>query len=330
MKLRHAAALAVVGWPVAVRLNPLELLMSHGLRLLQICFDNSSRLSRKQYLFEYRGAKFKLVQNDPRRRPDNLLTIVPRGEPAALKRAFATAAEFLSALAWENNARVTVRLGGEINWPEDMGLEEARPSIFGLPRIPAEYVFGYHLFRIPHVRTDSQRKALAIFREANASNSDYLSFLFYWQIFEVEADDAVGFINKVYRKDRVHLRLADMDIHSLPLSGRSLGEYLSDDCRHAIAHIRRRLGKRSIELDNLDERDRLAYSVRVVKAFAQYYIREVLNLKEHLYLAIRKADCPVFADEKTRVDNRLKLMHPRIGPLISRGLTGRPRRSHGR
>lgn len=298
--------------------------------LVQICFDNSARLARPSYLFEYSGVRFKLVQHDPRRYPDHLLTIVPKYDPAALKQVFAVAAEFLSALAWENNARVTAHLAGGAGWPDTLDLKETKPNIFVLPRIPVGYTAGYHLSRVPLVCNQTQRTALSIFREATASNSDYLSFLFYWQVLEIEGRDPVGFINKVYRKHPTLLRLTGSNIGSLPLAGRSLGVYLSHDCRDAIAHLRRKPGKKSIELDNLDERTRLRRSVSVVRAFAQYYIREILGLKERLYLVRRTGDCPVFADQRALLNRDLKLKLPRIGkPLAPRGLTGRlrPRRN---
>lgn len=74
--------------------------------LLQIGFDNSHRLSRKEYFFEYRGVRFKLVQRNPRKWSDALLTIVPEMNGAANELAFARAAEFLSALGWQNHSMV--------------------------------------------------------------------------------------------------------------------------------------------------------------------------------------------------------------------------------
>jgi hypothetical protein len=35
--------------------------------LMEIGFDNSCRLARKRYMFQYRGVAFKLVQDNPRR-----------------------------------------------------------------------------------------------------------------------------------------------------------------------------------------------------------------------------------------------------------------------
>ncbi len=68
--------------------------------LMDIALDNAHRLRRKSYLFEYQGFRFKLVQDNPRKWSDHLLTIVPQDDHALEDRAFMTAAEFASALSW--------------------------------------------------------------------------------------------------------------------------------------------------------------------------------------------------------------------------------------
>lgn len=268
--------------------------------LLQISFDNSKRLAKKQYYFEYRGIQFKLIQDNPRKRADHLLTIVPDIDGPVREKAFSTVAEFLSALGWENGSRVAVWESGAVSWPSEYALRLAKPSIFTFPRIAVGGgALGYDLIRIPHIETEQQRVALALFREANASNNDYLSFLFFWQILETGGGNPVGFINKSYRRHRSKVRISSQEINQLPLRGRSLGNYLLDDCRHAIAHIRRRLGKASLDVDNPSERRRLALSVNVMKAVAEHYIREQLDLKNTLFLAYRKKrEIPVYIDRR--------------------------------
>lgn len=254
--------------------------------LLHICFDNSRRLTRKTHYFEYRGVSFKLIQNNPRKWADHLLTIVP--DEAAREQAFSAAAEFLSALAWENHSRVALWDAGYRSWPEPHSLRDARPCILTFPKISfGGTITGYGISRLPHIVTEDQRIALALFREARASNNDYLSFLFHWQVLEVCGGDTVGFINKTLRRNRAALRLNDEDLSSLPQHGKSLGAYLLDDCRHAIAHLRRRPGRTKLDVDKPADRIRLTHSVRVVEAFAEYFIRESLGLKKVMFLVRR-------------------------------------------
>jgi hypothetical protein len=299
--------------------------------LFQICFDNSHRLCRKTYVFEYKGVAFKLIQNDPRKRADHLLTIIPSYSDPARLNAFAKAAEFLSALAWETGARAKLWEVGAAAWPEDWPIEKARPCIFEPPRIPLMNALGYDLVRIPKIKTLEQRIALSLFREANASNNDYLSLIFYWQVLEVGCGSkADGFVNKTYGRRPNSLGHIQSDIALLQLGRRRLGDYLRDDCRNAVAHIRRKLGRTSIDLDEPEDRWRIAISVRIIKAFAAYYIRESLELNEHLYLARRRhRDVPIFLDSEA-MRNQGLLRHVLSPlPLLRRGLTGRSKGRYG-
>jgi hypothetical protein len=140
--------------------------------------------------------------------------------------------------------------------------------------------------------------ALGLFREANASNNDYLSFLFFWQVLEVGGGEPVTWVNEVYQKrlpDLVNLSLDLETIARLPLGARTLGDYFEDDCRHAIAHIRRYPGKKTLDVDMPSERIRLARSVDLIRELAEHYIREELGLKSYLHLAYRKkSEIPEF------------------------------------
>lgn len=255
-------------------------------------------MRRRHYLFEYRGVRFKLIQQNPRKWADHLLTIIPDWDQGTREQAFSVASEFLSALSWENRARIAIWEGGGRGWPDDSPLSRAVPCVFTFPRIPfGGNVIGYNVARIPKIETESQRVALTLFREAAASNNDYLSFLFYWQTLETNRANPESIIERAYRKHRNRLHITKSDLASLPVNGRSLSRYLRDDCRDAIAHIIRKPGKKKLELDRAEERARLAISTRVMKVFAEYYIQHVLNLQEHLYL-VRKSPraFPIFAD----------------------------------
>lgn len=254
---------------------------------MHICFDNSLRLERRVYYLEYRGVRFKLIQNNQRKWSDVLLTLVPSNDGAAQQRAYTAAGEFLSALSWENGSRIALENGGGFSVPEHYTLRQARCRVFSFPQIPfGGHVTGYGLSVIPNIENDEQRIALTLFREARSSNKVWLSFLLYWQVIHVGENDPVGWINRVYYKQsKVHVRAEER--RQLPLGGRRLGEYLQEDCRHAIAHIRRYPGRRFLRFDAGDENRRLAVSTRVVERFAKHYIRESLSLKKKLYLVRR-------------------------------------------
>jgi len=266
---------------------------------MQIGFDNDWRLRRKYYLFEYKGIRFKLFQNNPRKWSDCLLTILPDSSDKYREATYTIASEFLSALSWKLKSRIHLGGCGGCGWKSNSPLSKGKPSSYTFPRIPFEgNKVGCKLNNIPKVETDYQRAALSLYREANASNNYYLSFLFYWQVLETRNTKAIDYVNNVYRKKRRELKLNPRYISSLPLNAKALGNYLLDDCRHAIAHIRRKPGSKKLTFDRLDERERITYSVFVIKAFAEHYISHSIGLSGSLYLARKaKNSFPVFADE---------------------------------
>jgi hypothetical protein len=259
-------------------------------RLVHIPFSNSRRLTARTHLFAYRGQAFKLVQDARGKHADNLLCIVQ--DDAEQERAFSIAAEFFSALAWRNSSRVAfgVPLWGK---PAPASLNAARASMFTFPLItPGGDVGGYHISSIPHVQTDQQRLALALFREAGASNNEYLRFLFLWQILAIGAEP-IGVANSLWRRSRDALLRHDHvgAIERLPLRGKSIGNYFDDDCRNAIGHITRPPGETTLDFDSQEDRKRMSLSARAVRAFAVLFIEERLNLtgELHLYRAKRGA-----------------------------------------
>jgi hypothetical protein len=225
-------------------------------------------------------------------------------DEASKENAFSTAAEFLSALAWENKAAVALWNSGGASYGIG-SLKSCKPVVYTFPRIAYQgLVRGYDLVTIPYIQNEYQRIALALFREANASNNEYLSFLFFWQVLEVDGTEPIGFINRIYRKESSKLFLIAGTIKDLPLGLLTLGNYLYDDCRNAISHIRRNPGKKNLDIDRSSERLRLTRSVSVIKEFAEYYIRERLGLKEQLYLCYRnKRDIPRYVDSVELADD---------------------------
>lgn len=273
---------------------------------MHIGFDNSRRLRRKVYYFEYKGTRFKLIQNNPRLYSDVLLTIVPdltipqrRDHFEAQQTAFQNAAEFLSALSWQNNSIIRLtNLGGPSNG-RIRNLRKAKCGVFSFPQIP---FLGarkeYNLWRIPYIQTPTQADALALFREASSSNNEYLAFLFYWQILEMGKGHASDWVNKTYIQKRDSLFCSDHDLTQMPLNGKTLGKYFYEDCRCAIAHIcKPKPGNRIVRVDELKDIERISVSKRVIKAFARLYIKDVLGLNKTMYLFRKGAGFPVFVSE---------------------------------
>lgn len=271
--------------------------------LMFIGFDNSWRLRRKIYYFEYCGVRFKLIQNNWRKEQDVLATILPDFHDANIQnKIYAIASEFLCALSWENNSRTTIGNGWIRSCPNNQNLRKVKCQFFDFPRIAfsGKHIGrGYDISSLPHIETDEQRTALHLFRDARSSNNNYLSFLFYWQILEVGGTNAIGWTDKIIRKRPPGLKLFRDDIQNLPNGATSVGNYLYGDCRCAIAHIRRKPGERKLLLDSASDTARIAVSTRIVKDLAEFYIENHLGLRKRLWL-VRKTRraFPIYAEEK--------------------------------
>lgn len=250
--------------------------------VLHVCFDNSHRLAKRVHLFRYKGRDFKLVQSTNRRWADHLLTIVE--SEAERDDAFRTAAEFVSAHAWETGGKSAVWIAGSRSWHGT--LKAAKPSIFTFPRVnPFDRCGGFGLGWLPDVVTHEQRVALALFREARASNSPYQRFLFMWQVLEVLPGNGADYVDRTLAKHRARLGEIEGQLSSLEISGKSLGQQLWDDCRSAIAHVRRDPGKgATIEFDSSHDQLRLEAAARVIEVFAKHYIENKLGLTKYVYL----------------------------------------------
>lgn len=267
--------------------------------LMFIGFDNSARLFRNAYYFEYRGIRFKLIQNDCRKWCDVLVTILPNfRDQVAQDKVYSVASEFLSALSWENKSLVTIQNLGGRGCRDSQKLRSAKSQFRAYPRIPFQgYHVGYDISSLPQIENDEQRTALLLYRDALSSNHHYLAFLFFWQILEVCGTNPIQWVDKTIQARPTQLALHD--IQALQCGSLSVGNYLNDECRNAIAHIKRRPGSRKLLLDSAADVTRIAISTRAAKALAEFYIKNALGLTKRLHLVRKNGrGFPFYADDK--------------------------------
>jgi len=258
--------------------------------LMHIGFDNSARLWKNIFYFEYKGIRYKLIQNNSTKYRDVLLTIISDiNNIKSINHAYSIASEFISALSWQLNSFAKVKYLGGWGRLENFTLKRARCITFDFHEIAfCGEIIRCEVSPIPEIENDEQRKALIVFREANSANNDYLSFLFFWQILEINHGDPISWINKIYRKNRNKLWISKDDINEISLKERKLGNYLYDDFRNAIAHLfKRKNGKKRVKIDTLDDNILINRGRKIIKAFARFYIENELKLKKELYL-VRK------------------------------------------
>ena len=266
---------------------------------MQICFNNSSRLSKKQYYSNYKGIKFKLIQNNPKKWSDVLISIIDTHfTPPSLniqEDIFLNASEFLSALSWQHNSLVKIWSGGGIGSNKKLTLRNAKCNFYDFPKISCAGNTGsYNIDIIPFIENDIQRNALYLYREALSSNNIYLSCLFYWHILELKGGSkTIGWINKTINKNLNKVRIPHHYFADLNIKSKKLGTYLHDDCRNAIAHINRYKDKTTLKFDSLSDIRRITISKNIIEKLAHYFILTELKLNKKFYLE-NKLDFPVF------------------------------------
>ena len=268
---------------------------------MQIGFDNDSRLCRNVYYFEYKGIRFKLIQNNSKKWQDVLLTIISGIENQKSKNiAYNTASEYLSALSWANSSLVKASPAGGGGFRENRTLRNAKCTMRTRPLIPSRgWKVGYDICHIPMIENEDQKNALTLFREASCSNNFYLAFLFFWQILEIGKGDAIGWANKAYRKKRGKLRVTNDMLNRLPLNGQTIGNYFYRDCRCAVSHIIKLKKGAKLKIDTPEDNTRMQVSTWVIKEFARLYICEQLKVEKQMILVRKNGKgFPIYVDEK--------------------------------
>ena len=285
--------------------------------LMHIAFDNVCRLRRRVHYFEYKSVRFKLIQNDPRRWSDVLVTLLPTFHAPEEDRVFRAAGEFVSGLSWANHSRMSLRSVGGPGVPAGFTLRQAKCRVRVFPEIPfAGKLIGHDISRIADIENEQQRVALTLFREASSCNKPFMAFLLFWQVMEVrKAGEVVGWINKMQARKPRELHLSQNGLRQLPIGGRRLGDYLQEDCRHAIAHITRRPGKTALRFDDIDESGRMNLSARLIAQLAEHFIRTELGVSRWRYLVRRSPrGFPVYLSEnELRTSNAYPVNHEKVG-----------------
>jgi hypothetical protein len=248
--------------------------------------------------FSYKGVRFKFIENDPRKWSDVLLTIV--ADRHQEETAYSVAGEWASALSWELQLPVSVRALGAKGVGATFRLRQARCNTRSWPVLPFHgSITGYDFSRVASISSEQQRLALAVYREAQCSNNVLLSILLYWQILEIGNPKSKRWINRAITNYPAQLASAKEYVSRLPLKSRKLADYLEDDCRHAIAHIKRRPGRMALTFDSIEEIGRLNLSEATLRDLARVYIGDQLKVTDRSWLVRAKGrGFPTYVGEK--------------------------------
>lgn len=243
----------------------------------------SAILPRRVSYFRYDGIHFKLIQNYSPAYCDTLVTLDPNQIDQPDDHIFTAASEWLYCFCFDNKLIGRCSPQGAIGGSQ--GSIKKLKSQYGTFRtihMHGHFSLDHDIHRISRVTTAEQKRALRLFMEAKASNSPFHRFLFFYQVLDIggRAEDNVmaitnpippqiGFIKDDFKRI----------ITALPLA-----EYLWEECRSAIAHFRRHPGKRQIDLNTMDDTERITISARIMEDIASYYLRKSLGLSDRLFL----------------------------------------------
>lgn len=242
--------------------------------------DSSIRLTKKEYLFSYKGTEFKLVPN--LKYSDALLVSLKNDSE---EKMFEKASEFFSLVAFKYDAKIMIHPGGK--------LQTAVPlcDVHVFSHQKREIVtqeFMEALYLVPYVDKPEQSEIVRIYRQATASNNVYLKFLFYWHtlVYPMSNDGAaVKWVNKILKAKigDADIKLAKEALRGIKMKdGMSVGNFLKHEVRDAIGHIKRAdRSKFHILLDNVNHMREMWSIVSFAKSLSRYRIRKEFNLESY-------------------------------------------------
>lgn len=122
--------------------------------------------------------------------------------------------------------------------------------------------------------------ALSLFNDANYTNDLFYRFLCFWKILQINLPGRRKLPAHKWIDDRFSDGTVSLPgyLHDLVPSGTSLGEFLKDECRNAIAHITREPTVLSYKASDCEK---IGRACTAIEPFVEYFIRRALDMPEH-------------------------------------------------
>ena len=267
------------------------------------------QLDCAEYIFTFEGREFRLVRGTATEM-DKLCTIV-RGDRSESIEAYRTALKLCDCLNWQwRGGGVRCLDGGGPGCKDETKLEDRPVSFFRARRLHGLLV---HLDRIPSVPTQAGYLALSLMNEAAYSNSEILSIINYWKILEIPGptsqqrgkpqNRAMNWIDAHAEKFYMSkLLLAELAKHKV-----SLGKYLYNYCRNAVAHVTH---PPTVFPSDPSQLSVMSAASGIAARFAECYIEEVLGVRRHAK--------PIPIRRKRERSDALKFLKNTLPPFTKR------------
>lgn len=199
---------------------------------------------------------------------------------------------FLSALSWKDQIGYAT-LGSIMSGCRATDRENPRFN-FGHPRVRWDTHIGKFDFEhlVVLVR-DDQRLALALYRDALASNTDFYRFLNFYKIINIRyhyGADQKAWIDTNLTKVGPRQMKSKSRADELLGAGKKIGEYLYEQGRCAIAHASYSTGEAIRDPDDPKDRREITKDLDLMQELAQVFMEDELGIasmatvwKQHLY-----------------------------------------------
>lgn len=218
------------------------------------------------------------------------------------------ALRFLSCLSWELNIGITSSFYGGCGWRKEYGgLQRVKKRICPFMAQSTRSHKCNSVVRLPKIDDTYKAHALSLFREAKAANSLYYKFLCYWKILEMyskrekqlsgKAKPSIYWINKTVGENKWILTRAHFE--EKLLGKKSVGDYLCDECRNAVAHV---MLKYKLKPDSGESLMKVNTANRVMELLVDIFMKKeiglaygVKNNENYLFLKKKKGKMiPIF------------------------------------
>jgi len=277
--------------------------------IIQVDFDSYWKLAKASYVFKYRDNSYRMLRGRGQGRNkerDCILSIIDEGQVDNVAREIMI---YLGCLSWEHRTPMLVTLAGGRGYGGRLGIKTVRRSIITKRMLPSQMLY-LTINRIPYVETKDQEDAIGLYREAMASGSPFYKFLCLWNILNIPTRKTGLVINWVNDaiKNKKHRIYPNHHIDVLSKKGVDIGKHLDDECRDAIAHIRRDLpSKTHIDINSNKDYGRIAASAYFLEDLSRLYVAEELKLIKSQFLYQRKTrDIPEYLTEEEIQGKALK------------------------
>lgn len=257
--------------------------------LLNLSIDCSMIFEVDRLVFTYEDVTFLYRSRFSNLYGDGLTAIVDDTESAKTE-AVRKAVDWANALSFNCHGYATVSLAGGGPVDDSTTLSGIYGHDLAFRTGPRGHrSLGHGINVISDIQTSEQRRALQIYNLGMSAGDRYSAFLFFWQVLDVKQKakqskypPEVDWIDSLPPK---FFRPVENDVCNLKLGTTCLGQYLFDNARSAVAHLRREPG-RGVELDfaSLSDALRMGHCVRIARHLAEHKIRADFNLTQRRYL----------------------------------------------